>query len=158
MDKDPKDAEATYTLARTYLEMELEQKAIPFYVKAVELDPTQSKWSFELGLLYYNNDNYKNAVVYFNKAADQDFARTNDFDENLGFSYIYSGEFEKGEKLLDQIIDRYNTQTTPYHAAARLWVDAIIDPAETRFLISEGIAAANHNKDIPEYKTGLLQV
>jgi acetyl-CoA carboxylase carboxyltransferase component len=67
-----------------------------------------------------------------------------------------SAEDEK--KLLDEIIDRYNTQTTPYYAAARLWVDAIIDPIETRKLIAEGIAAANHNKDIPEFKTGVLQV
>lgn len=104
--KNPKDAEATYTAARNYLEMGLEQKAIPFYVKAVELDPTQSKWSFELGLIYYNNNNHKNAVVYFNKAADNGYYRSNDFNENLGFSYIYSGEFEKGETLLLEIIAR----------------------------------------------------
>lgn len=65
---------------------------------------------------------------------------------------------EEEKKLLDEIIDRYNAQTTPYYAAARLWVDAIIDPSETRKLIAEGIAAANHNKDIPEFKTGVFQV
>ena len=62
------------------------------------------------------------------------------------------------EKLLNEITQRYNTQTTTYYAAARLWVDAIIDPAETRSLISEGIAAADHNKNIEEFKTGILQV
>jgi 3-methylcrotonyl-CoA carboxylase beta subunit len=60
--------------------------------------------------------------------------------------------------LLNKITQRYNTQTATYYAAARLWVDAIIDPAETRTLIAEGISAANHNKNIAEFKTGVFQV
>lgn len=65
---------------------------------------------------------------------------------------------EDEKELLKQLIDRYDSQTTPYYAAARLWVDAIIDPGETRKLISEGIAAADHNPDIAEFKTGVFQV
>ena len=62
------------------------------------------------------------------------------------------------EALLSEITQRYQQQTTPYYAAARLWVDAIIDPAQTRMVIAEGIAAANHNKHIDDFKTGVLQV
>ncbi len=65
---------------------------------------------------------------------------------------------EEEKKLLDEITQRYSTQTTPYYAAARLWVDAIIDPADTRKLISEGISAANNNPIHPDFKTGLIQV
>ncbi len=61
-------------------------------------------------------------------------------------------------KLLDEIKGKYETQTTPYYAAARLWVDAIIDPLETRTMISEGIAAANHNASCDEMKLGVFQV
>ncbi len=60
--------------------------------------------------------------------------------------------------LLNKITQRYIAQTTTYYAAARLWVDAIIDPVETRMLISEGISAANQNKNIEEFKTGVFQV
>jgi acetyl-CoA carboxylase carboxyltransferase component len=60
--------------------------------------------------------------------------------------------------MLDHIIDRYNSQTTAYYAAARLWVDEIIDPAATRKVIAEGITAANHNSEMAEFKTGVLQV
>ncbi|MGE5107927.1 MAG: acyl-CoA carboxylase subunit beta [Sphingobacteriales bacterium] len=60
--------------------------------------------------------------------------------------------------LLDEIKGRYERQTSPYYAAARLWVDAIIDPAETRNVISEAINAANHNPELPEFKTGVFQV
>jgi 3-methylcrotonyl-CoA carboxylase beta subunit len=65
---------------------------------------------------------------------------------------------EEEKKFLSEIKDKYDKQTTPYYAAARLWVDAIIDPAQTRQVISEGIAAANHNPFIPELKTGVFQV
>ena len=65
---------------------------------------------------------------------------------------------EDEQKLLSGIMQRYFDQTTPYYAAARLWVDAIIDPLETRNLISEGISAANHNEKIEEFKMGVIQV
>ena len=65
---------------------------------------------------------------------------------------------EKEENLLSEIKDRYELQTSPYYAASRLWVDAIIDPVETRKLISEGINAANHNPEINELRTGVFQV
>ena len=65
---------------------------------------------------------------------------------------------EQEQKLLNEIKNRYDEQTTPYYAAARMWVDAIIDPAETRKVISEGISAANQNPDIAEMKLGVFQV
>jgi acetyl-CoA carboxylase carboxyltransferase component len=65
---------------------------------------------------------------------------------------------EEEKKLLDEIKGRYEKQTTPYYAAARLWVDAIIDPADTRKVIAEALSAASHNPVIPEFKTGVIQV
>jgi len=60
--------------------------------------------------------------------------------------------------LLNEIKGRYEKQTTPYYAAARLWVDAIIDPVETRKYIAEAIAAANHQPVMNDFKTGVFQV
>ena len=60
--------------------------------------------------------------------------------------------------ILDKITDKYLSQTKAQYAASRLWVDAIIDPADTRKVISEGIAAANHNPDMAEFKVGVFQV
>lgn len=104
--KNPADAEVNYTLGRSYLEMEQERKAIYYYDKAVFLDTGKASWLHELALLYYTVNDYKNAVVYFNKAAANGFTQSNDFKENLGFSYIYSGEFEKGEKLVTEIMEK----------------------------------------------------
>jgi acetyl-CoA carboxylase carboxyltransferase component len=63
----------------------------------------------------------------------------------------------EGEKqLFEQIKSRYDSQTTPYYAAARLWVDAIIDPRETRAFISQSLAAADH-APIEPFKNGVIQ-
>ena len=69
---------------------------------------------------------------------------------------LVSPEDEK--KLLDNIRSRYEKQTSPYYAAARLWIDGLIDPTETRSIISQSIFAASHNPVLPEFKTGVFQV
>lgn len=63
----------------------------------------------------------------------------------------------KEAELLKQITDKYNSQTTPYYAAARLWVDGIIDPLETRKVISMGIDAANHAPIEKAFNVGVIQ-
>lgn len=64
---------------------------------------------------------------------------------------------QKEDDLLKQTTDRYNAQTTPYYAAARLWVDGIIDPLETRKIISMGIEAANHSPIERQFNVGIIQ-
>jgi 3-methylcrotonyl-CoA carboxylase beta subunit len=63
---------------------------------------------------------------------------------------------EEEKALFEKIKQRYEHQTTPYYAAARLWVDAIIDPVETRKWISMGIEAAN-NAPIERMNVGVIQ-
>lgn len=65
---------------------------------------------------------------------------------------------EKEKELLKEITDRYTQQSTSYYAAARLWVDEIIHPIETRKIISECIKAANHSPISEEWKSGVFQV
>ena len=64
---------------------------------------------------------------------------------------------EKEAELLKETTDRYNSQTTPYYAASRLWVDGIIDPAETRKVISMGIEAANQSPIKKSFSVGVIQ-
>jgi acetyl-CoA carboxylase carboxyltransferase component len=63
---------------------------------------------------------------------------------------------EGEKKLFNDIKGRYDEQTTPYYAAARLWVDAIIDPKDTRQFISQSLQAASH-APIEPFNTGVLQ-
>ncbi|WP_347709587.1 carboxyl transferase domain-containing protein [Salinibacter sp. 10B] len=61
------------------------------------------------------------------------------------------------EELLSRIQDRYETQTTPYYAAARLWVDAIIDPVDTRSWLSKGLDMVDHNPELERFNPGVIQ-
>jgi len=63
----------------------------------------------------------------------------------------------KQKELFDKIKSRYDKQISPYYSAARIWVDAIIDPLDTRKVISMGIEAANHCKADKRYNVGALQ-
>ncbi len=64
---------------------------------------------------------------------------------------------EKEQELLSEITERYNAQTSPYYAASRLWVDGIIDPLETRKVISMGIQAANQSPIKKPFNVGIIQ-
>jgi 3-methylcrotonyl-CoA carboxylase beta subunit len=64
---------------------------------------------------------------------------------------------EEQRKTLDEIERRYQDEMDPTFAAARLWIDEIIDPLETRDLISLGIELANNNPEIMKFKVGVLQ-
>jgi 3-methylcrotonyl-CoA carboxylase beta subunit len=63
---------------------------------------------------------------------------------------------EEEDSLLKEITDRYNEQLSPYYAASRLWVDGVVDPVETRTIISMGIEAANH-APIEKFNVGVIQ-
>jgi len=64
---------------------------------------------------------------------------------------------EREKELFDKIKNRYDEQISPYYAASRLWTDAIIDPVETRKVISMGIEMANHKKAEKPYNVGVIQ-
>ncbi len=64
---------------------------------------------------------------------------------------------EKEKELLKTITDKYDKQTSPYYAASRIWTDAIIDPLETRKVISMGIEAANNAPIKEVYNPGVIQ-
>ncbi len=61
------------------------------------------------------------------------------------------------KKLLDEITHSYEESSTPYYAAARLWIDEIIDPALTREYISMAIEVADNNPDMPKFNVGVIQ-
>lgn len=65
---------------------------------------------------------------------------------------------EREDELYNKIKDRYDSQISPYYAAARLWLDAIIDPVDTRKWISMGIEAANNAPAERRYNVGVVQV
>lgn len=64
---------------------------------------------------------------------------------------------EKEAELYNKTKDRYDQQTTPYYAASRIWLDAIINPLDTRKWISMGIEMANNAPITKPYNVGVIQ-
>ena len=64
---------------------------------------------------------------------------------------------EEKRELYESVKRTYDEQTDPRYGAARLWIDCIIDPAETRNAITQALEAASLNPDMPEFKVGVLQ-
>jgi 3-methylcrotonyl-CoA carboxylase beta subunit len=71
-------------------------------------------------------------------------------------SGVHPTEADK-KKLLDEITKAYDEKNSPLYAAARLWVDEIIDPALTRDYVSMAIEAADNNFDMPRFNPGVIQ-
>ncbi len=104
--KNNTNADVAYALGRTYMELENAKGVQEYYEKAIALDSTKATWMNELGVICFGSGNYRKAVVYFNKAINAGFQQSNDFNENLGFAYLYSGEFAKGEQIITGILER----------------------------------------------------
>ncbi|HEV8525043.1 MAG TPA: acyl-CoA carboxylase subunit beta, partial [Terriglobales bacterium] len=64
---------------------------------------------------------------------------------------------EEKQALYDSVKDTYDAQTDPRYGAARLWIDKIIDPMETRDAITTALEAASLNPEVAEFKVGVLQ-
>ena len=64
---------------------------------------------------------------------------------------------QEQKQLLAEVQERYDRETDPFFAAARLWVDGIIDPVETRSVVSTGIAMAAHNSEFRPFNPGVIQ-
>jgi len=64
---------------------------------------------------------------------------------------------DQKKKVLDDILNSYDEKSTPFYAAARLWIDEIIDPALTREYISRAIEVADNNPEMPKFNVGVIQ-
>jgi acetyl-CoA carboxylase carboxyltransferase component len=64
---------------------------------------------------------------------------------------------EEKKELYESVKQTYDEQSDPRYGAARLWIDRIIDPIETREAIAQALEAAALNPDVPEFKVGVLQ-
>lgn len=64
---------------------------------------------------------------------------------------------EEESQLLEEITSKYNEELSPYYASSRLWVDGVIDPRETRKVVSMGIEAANHAPITERFNVGVIQ-
>ena len=104
--EDPTNAEVPYMIARSYADMMNYKLAIPYFKKAIELDPKQNYWVYELGLICYAMHDDKNALKYILEAGDKGYKKDNDYLENLGIAYLNVGQLDSGVVMLNEILKR----------------------------------------------------
>ncbi|MBW8749131.1 MAG: acyl-CoA carboxylase subunit beta, partial [Acidobacteria bacterium] len=64
---------------------------------------------------------------------------------------------EERKQIFDEIKSTYDAQADPRYGAARLWIDAIIDPAETRTVLISALEAVSLNPDVEKFNPGAIQ-
>ena len=86
---DPQNAEVPYMIAHCYADMMNYKLAVPFFLKAIELNPAKPYWLYELGLIYYAMNDDKNSLKYILDAGDKGYTKDNDyFGLAIGFTVM----------------------------------------------------------------------
>ena len=62
------------------------------------------------------------------------------------------------KEFYEKIKNKYDVEMSPYYVAARMMLDAVVDPRDTREILIQGLEVAEHNPDMPEYVTGILRI
>jgi tetratricopeptide (TPR) repeat protein len=104
--EDPTNPEIPYMIAHSYADMMNYKLAIPFFHKAIELNPAKGYWIYELGLIYYAMHDDKNSLKYILEAGEKGQTRDNDYLENLGIAYLNVGNLDEGVKILVEILKK----------------------------------------------------
>jgi len=103
---EPQNGEVPYLIARSYADMANFKLCVPYFEKAIALDPGKSNWIYELGLICYAMHADKDALKYMLLAAERGYKRDNDYLENLGIAYLNLGNLAEGVKILKEILNK----------------------------------------------------
>jgi tetratricopeptide (TPR) repeat protein len=104
--EDPANAEVPYLIAHCFADMLNYKQAIPYFLRAIEMKPTENYWIYELGLIYYAMHEDNNSLKYILLAGEKGYKRDNDYLENLGIAYLNIGNLDEGVKILNEILIR----------------------------------------------------
>ena len=102
--------EADRITGMSFYQQEDYAQAEKFLLSAIKKNSNETK-PVRSSILNHNNNDYKNAVTAFEKAAASGFEQKNDFNENMGYASLYAGDYSKGEKLLLDILKRKPNNT-----------------------------------------------
>lgn len=122
--EDPQNAEIPYTVARAYADMQNFKLAIPYFQKAIELKPTETRWIYEMSLIYYGMNDDQNALKYMLEAAEKGYKKDNEFLQNLATAYINAGKLNEGIAALQEVLQRRPTDLNILNTIAEAYYDA----------------------------------
>ena len=104
--EDTQNADVPYMIAHCYADMMNYKQAVPFFLKAIQLDTTKNYWIYELGLICYAMNDDNNALKYILQAGERGYKKDNDYMENLGIAYLDVGKLDEGVAILNEILKK----------------------------------------------------
>jgi tetratricopeptide (TPR) repeat protein len=104
--EEPSNAEIPYMIARSYSDMNNHKMAIPFFLKALELQPKNNRWMYEIGLIYYALHEDQNSIKYMEMAGENGYKKDNEYLENLAIGYLNTKQTDKGLDILVEALRR----------------------------------------------------
>lgn len=107
--ENPASAEIPYTVARAYADMMNYKAAIPYFHKAIELNPTQPRWIYEMALIYYAIPDEQNSLKYMLEAGEKGYKKDNEYLQNLATAYANAGKPAEAISMLKEILEKRPT-------------------------------------------------
>jgi tetratricopeptide (TPR) repeat protein len=122
--EDPANAEIPYTVARAYADMFNYKAAITYFQKAIELKPNETRWIYEMALIYYAIPDDQNALKYMLEAADKGYKKDNEYMQNLAVAYLNAGKVDEGIAILKEMLQRRPSDINILNSLAEAYYDA----------------------------------
>lgn len=104
--EEPANAQVPYLMGRAYVDMNNYKKAVTFLEKAIQMDSSKSNWMYECSLVYQSVPNYKRSLQLMILAGEKGYKKTSDYLENLGNTYVTTGDYTKGLELLNEVLKK----------------------------------------------------
>lgn len=153
-EKEPDNASIQYTIGRSYVELGRYAQAVPYYKIATDLDRKNARYPYELAMVFYSIPDDKKSIEMFELAAQRGWVQNADYFENLAYSYMNAGNFNKAAELLKTSLEKrpYNVEVTyalaetyykgkNYKAAIEQWDQVIqMDSKNARSLYMIGVS------------------
>jgi tetratricopeptide (TPR) repeat protein len=120
----PDNSDIPYTIARAYADMFNYQKAVPYFKKAIELNPTQNRWIYELALIYDAMPDPANCLKYMLEAGEKGYKKDREYMQNLSTAYLNAGKHEEGISILKEMIEKRPSDIYILNSLAEAYYDS----------------------------------
>lgn len=121
--ENPQNAEIPYTIARAYADMFNYKQSVEYFQKALALSPDQSRWIYEMALIYYAIPDDQNSLKYMLLAGEKGYKKDNEYLQNLATAYLNAGKAEEGIGMLKDILQRRPSDVNILNMIAEAYYD-----------------------------------
>lgn len=122
--ENPDNADIPYTEARAYADMFNYKAAIPYFQKAIALQPDNNRWIYEMALIYYAIPDDQNALKYMLLAGEKGLKKDNEYMQNLATAYLNAGKLDEGIGILKEMLAKRPSDINILNSLAEAYYDS----------------------------------